>query len=180
MHARSQYNTLKGEECNNNPIMKKQILVSGNDEQAILTLIKVDAVNLMPQAETQEEEALELMQNMNQGAMALMSDEHQPIAGHGNLNASTHRQLLLTMLGQISQMHARLGELYQNAEMTRQYMDHQHRMINCNIWRIASEPPRALHRAEKLRRGDATSGKSINEIRVVVNGAGASAQACTE
>ena len=95
--------------------------------------------------------------------MALMSDEHQPIAGHGNLNANTHRQLLLTMLGQISQMHARLGEIYQNAETTRQYMEHQYRMINRNIRRIASEPPRALHRAAQLRRGDATNGKSINE-----------------
>ena len=139
------------------PSYEKQILVSGNDEQAILTLIEVDAVNLMPQAETQEEEALELMQNMNQGTMAL-SDEHQPIAGHGNLNASTYCHLLLMMLGQISQMHARLGEIYQNAETTRQYMEHQYRMINRNIRRIASEPPRALQHAAQLRPGDATNG----------------------
>ena len=129
-HVKSAYNNLPslGEAQENNPIEKKLLVVTGDD--ATLYINEVDVVNQGEQFSAQ------LQQNNQQAS--------------GHLEGHSNRQLLHTLLNQVNQLQTTVTQVTEAREADRVMLLGQFRTINTNIRRIASQPIRALARAQPV------------------------------
>ena len=138
------YNNLAGEGAGEeNPIEKRLLVVTGDD--ATLYISEVVSSN------TQQNQ-----QQQQQQQEAGQPQQQQQIAGH--LEGQTNRQLLHTLLSQIGQLQTSVSRITEAREEDRVMISAQFRTINVNLRRIASQPIRAVHRAQQNNNGSNNNG----------------------
>jgi hypothetical protein len=125
--VKTAYYALLGEEDNTNPIERRLLVITGADAMLVInevTPVQGEGAAVVGQQQQQQQQQADL------------------VGGH--LEGQSNRQVLHTILSQITQLQASVSELREARAEDRVNLQNQFRVLNTNIRRIVAQPARQL------------------------------------